>query len=221
MLAKSTFQFLEKLSKNNDREWFAANKKEFEAEQKQVKNFFTTVKNELEKIDSIDKMQVFRIYRDVRFSKDKKPYKTHFSAGFVRSKPHLRGGYYLHIENNASFAGGGFWEPEKEDLLRIRKELVLDATELRSIISKPEFVKMFTTLQGDELKTAPRDFDKEHKNIDLIRKKQFIVTRKFTNKEVLDVNFHQEVVKTFAAMRPFFNYMTDVLTTNLDGEITI
>lgn len=218
MLAKSTFQFLEKLSKNNDREWFAANKKEFETEQKQVKNFFTTVKNELEKIDSIDKMQVFRIYRDVRFSKDKKPYKTHFSAGFVRSKPHLRGGYYLHIENNASFVAGGFWEPEKEDLLRIRKELVLDATELRTLIAAPEFVKMFTTLQGDELKTAPRDFDKEHKNIDLIRKKQFIVTRKFTNKEVLEANFHQEVVKTFAAMRPFFNYMTDVLTTNLDGE---
>ena len=128
------------------------------------------------------------------------------------------GGYYLRIENGASFVGGGFWEPNKDDLLRIRKELELDASELRDIINQPSFKKFFGTLQGEELKSAPRDFDKTHPNIDLIRKKQFLVGRQFTNKEVLAPNFKKEVIETFKAMRPFFDYMSDILTTDLNGE---
>lgn len=218
MLTKSTFEYLELLTKNNNRDWFTENKKRFETENNLVKAFFTEVLADLEKIDSIEKMQVFRIYRDVRFSKDKLPYKTHFSVAFSRTKPMLRGGMYLHIENNASFVGGGFWEPNNEDLLRIRKELELDASELREIIADENFKKFFGTLQGEELKTAPKNFDKTHPDIDLIRKKQYLLTRKFSNKEVLSSNFKEEVIATFAAMRPFFNYMSDVLTTDLNGE---
>jgi uncharacterized protein (TIGR02453 family) len=218
MLTKSTFGFLELLSKNNNREWFTENKKRFETENNLVKAFFTEVFTDLEKIDSLEKMQVFRIYRDVRFSKNKLPYKNHFSVGFSRTKPMLRGGMYLHIENGASFVGGGFWEPNSEDLLRIRKELELDASDLREIIADATFKKMFKTLEGEELKTAPKNFDKTHPNIDLIRKKQYLLTRKFTNKEVMSPNFKEEVIATFAAMRPFFNYMSDVLTTDLNGE---
>ncbi len=218
MLTKSTFEFLELLSKNNNRDWFTENKKRFETENNLAKAFFTEVFTDLEKIDSLEKMQVFRIYRDVRFSKNKLPYKIHFSAGFSRTKPMLRGGMYLHIENEASFVGGGFWEPNNEDLLRFRKELELDASDLRKIIADATFKKMFGTLEGEELKTAPKNFDKTHPDIDLIRKKQFLLTRKFTNKEVLLPNFKDEIIATFAAMRPFFNYMSDVLTTDLNGE---
>ena len=218
MLTKSTFEFLDLLTKNNNRDWFTENKKRFETENNLAKAFFTEVFSELEKIDSLEKMQVFRIYRDVRFSKDKLPYKIHFSAGFSRTKPMLRGGMYLHTENDASFVGGGFWEPNNEDLLRIRKELELDASDLREIIADETFKKFFGSLEGEELKTAPKNFDKTHPNIDLIRKKQFLLTRKFTNKEVLSPNFKDEVIATFAAMRPFFNYMSDVLTTDLNGE---
>ncbi|WP_339834548.1 DUF2461 domain-containing protein [uncultured Flavobacterium sp.] len=218
---KSTLEgilnYLSQLKDNNNREWFAENKLVFEQEQKKIKSFFTSIKQSLEEIDAIEKMQVFRIYRDVRFSKDKTPYKSHFSAGFVRQKPNLRGGYYLHIEENATFVGGGFWEPNKDDLLRIRKELAIDASELREIIEQKEFIKYFGSLEGEELKTAPRDFDKNHPNIDLIRKKQYLVTRKFTNKEVLSPEFEKEVIATFKAMRPFFNYMSDVLSTDLNG----
>ncbi|MFT5755236.1 MAG: hypothetical protein ACI924_002490 [Flavobacterium sp.] len=217
LILESAFNYLSQLKENNNREWFIANKPEFEKEQKNLKVFFGDLKNELEQIDSIEKMQIFRIYRDVRFSKNKTPYKSHFSAGFVRQKPNLRGGYYLHIEENATFVGGGFWEPNKEDLLRIRKELAIDAKELREIIKQKEFVKYFGSLEGEELKTAPRDFDKNHVNIDLIRKKQYIVTRKFTNKEVLSPEFEKEVILTFKAMRPFFNYMSDILSTDLNG----
>jgi uncharacterized protein (TIGR02453 family) len=218
MLTKSTFEFLELLAKNNNRDWFTENKKRFETENNLAKAFFSEVYADLEKIDSLEKMQVFRIYRDVRFSKDKFPYKNHFSVGFSRTKPMLRGGMYLHIENEASFVGGGFWAPNNEDLLRIRKEIELDASDLREIISNTTFKKMFGTLEGEELKTAPKNFDKTHPDIDLIRKKQYLLTRKFTNKEVMSPNFKEEVIATFAAMRPFFNYMSDVLTTDLNGE---
>ena len=120
MINKSTLEFLTKLKENNYRDWFAANKKAFETEQKLAKTFFTSVGEQLEKIDSIERIQIFRIYRDVRFSKDKAPYKNHFSVGFTRTKPMLRGGYYLHIEPGGSFVGGGFWEPNPVDLNRIR-----------------------------------------------------------------------------------------------------
>lgn len=218
MLTKSTFEFLDLLTKNNNRDWFTENKKRFDTENKLVKGFFTEVLADLEKMDSIEKMQMHRIYRDIRFSKNKTPYKNHFSVSFDRTKPMLRGGMYLHIENDASFVGGGFWEPNNEDLLRIRKEIELDASDLRKVITDKTFEKFFGTLEGEELKTAPKNFDKTHPDIDLIRKKQFVVRRKFTNKEVLSPNFRDEVVATFAAMRPFFNYMSDVLTTDLNGE---
>jgi uncharacterized protein (TIGR02453 family) len=219
MLTNSTFEYLDLLKKNNNRDWFTDNKKRFEFENKNAKNFFTEVLADLEKIDSIERMQVFRIYRDVRFSKDKTPYKTHFSVGFTRTKPLLRGRMYLHIEDGGSFVGGGFWEPNNEDLQRIRKELELDASELRAIINDATFKQFFKNgLEGEELKTAPKGFDKTHPDIDLIRKKQFLIGRNFSNKEVLASNFKDEVVKTFAAMRPFFDYMSDVLTTDLNGE---
>lgn len=221
MISKSTFDFLKKIEENNNREWFAEHKKEFQKMDKSAKEFFNDVYVDLQKNDSLEKIQFYRIYRDVRFSKDKTPYNKHLSVSYARTKPFLRGGYYLRIENNASFVGGGFWEPNKEDLLRIRKELELDASELREIISQPNFIKYFGTLQGEELKSAPRDFDKMHPNIDLIRKKQFLVGRQFTDKEVLSPNFKDEVLETFKAMRPFFDYMSDVLTTNLNGESII
>lgn len=217
MLQSSIFHFLHQLKENNNREWFASNKKAFQVEEQLAKAFFMAVYADLEKIDNLDKMQVFRIYRDVRFSKDKSPYKNHFSVGFNRSKPLLRGGMYLHIEDNASFVGGGFWEPNAADLFRIRKEIEVDASELRAIISEENFQKYFKTLQGEELKTAPKGFDKTHPAIDLLRKKQFLLTRSFSNDEVLSANFKDEVIASFKAMRPFFDYMSDVLNTDLNG----
>lgn len=218
MLQKSTLEFLTQLKENNNREWFTENKKRFDSEQKTTKTFFTQILTDLEKIDSIEKMQMHRIYRDIRFSKDKTPYKNHFSVSFDRTKPLLRGGMYLHIENDTSFVGGGFWEPNNEDLFRIRKEIELDASDLKEIITDKTFVSYFGTLEGEELKTAPKGFDKTHPDIELIRKKQFVIRRKFSNKEVLSPNFQEEVLATFKAMRPFFDYMSDVLSTDLNGE---
>ena len=155
------------------------------------------------------------------FSKDKTPYQPHFAGSYSRLGKHLRGGYYLRIRPGESFLAGGFWEPNKDDLLRMRKEFEMDASEMRKIMSNKKFKSVWEDLVGDELKTAPKGFDKEHENIDLIRKKMYIFTRKFTDKEVTSQEFLDTIDDSFKAIRPFFDYMSDVLTTNLNGESLI
>lgn len=217
---KRAFEFLKLIKKDNNREWFAENKSEYEEIVKSNKAFFNQIFIELQKYDSLEGNHIYRIYRDVRFSKDKTPYKTNFGAGFSRIKPMLRGGYYIHLEPDNTFVGGGFWNPNRDDLLRIRKEFEMDTTEIDKITSDKIFVKYFGKLQGEDgVKTAPKGFDKNHSAINLIRKKQYIVMRKFSDKEVLLEDFPKEVIATFLAMRPFFDYMSEILTTNLDGEL--
>jgi len=210
--------FFNVLAKNNNRDWFAENKPTFKELESDTKVFYNAVFQNLQQHDDVDKMKMFRIYRDVRFSKDKTPYKTHLGGSFGRTKPRLRGGYYIHLApNNKSFIATGFWDPNKEDLLRIRKELELDAEELREIIATKKLKNVWGAIEGDELKTAPKGFDKEHADIDLIRKKQYIFSKQFTDKEVVSPDFITEVDSAFRAIRPFFDYMSDVLTTDLNG----
>jgi uncharacterized protein (TIGR02453 family) len=215
----NTLKFLEKLRENNNREWFAIHKPEYEEIVKENKVFFNQIFAELQKHDSLNARHIFRIYKDVRFSKDKSPYKINLGAGYSRTKPALRGGYYIHIEPNNSFVGGGFWSPNNEDLLRIRKEFEADTTAINKITSNDTFIKYFGELKGEEgVKTAPKGFDKNHPAINLIKKKQFVVMRKFMDEEVVSHDFQQAVISTFLAMRPFFDYMSEILTSDLNGE---
>jgi uncharacterized protein (TIGR02453 family) len=218
ILPNESISFFKRLEKNNNRDWFNNHKKEFKAIEAQVKEFYNMIYNNLNVHDEVDKLKFFRIYRDVRFSKDKTPYKTHFGGSFHRKKPELRGGYYLHVApNNESFLATGFWEPHKDDLFRIRKEIEMDDSELRTIINNKKFKDVWGELVGDELKTAPKGFDKEHPAIDLLRKKQFIFTKKYSDKEITSKDFLKEVDSSFKAIRPYFDYMSDVLTTDLNG----
>lgn len=218
MISKEAIQFLKELKQNNNREWFNERKPIFQGHQSDVKSFFQEVEGELQKEDHIESHKVFRIYRDVRFSKDKSPYKSRFAGYFKRGTNELRGGYYLNIEPGNSIAGGGFYGPNADDLKRIRKEFEQDDSEIRTILNNKNFKKIFGELKGSELKSAPRGFDAEHSAIDLIRKKQFYIARSFTDKEVLSNNFLHQVNETYQTLRPFFDYMSSVLTTNLDGE---
>lgn len=211
--------FLKLLKENNDRDWFNDHKTEFKNLETKAKKNFNIVFDALKVHDDVDRVKMFRIYRDVRFSKNKAPYKTHFSGSFSRRKPELRGGYYLHIQpNNESFIAVGFWDPSKEDLLRIRKEFEMEDNEIRNIIKEKKFKSIWGGFTGDELKTAPRGFDKEHKAIDLIRKKQFVFTKKYTDNEVISPGFLKDVNVSFEVVKPYFNYMSSVLTTNINGE---
>ncbi|WP_257656313.1 DUF2461 domain-containing protein [Parapedobacter lycopersici] len=213
------FEFLKQIKENNNRAWFSKNKPEYDAVVTENKVFFNRIYTELRKHDNLAGTHIFRIYNDVRFSKDKTPYKTHFGVSFSRTKPALRGGYYLHLEPNNSFVGGGFWAPNNEDLFRIRKEFETDTAEIEKITSDKVFVNYFGELSGEAgVKTAPKGFDKNHPAIDPIRKKQYVVMRNFTDKAVFAPDFQNEVIATFLAMRPFFDYMSEVLTTDLNGE---
>ena len=211
------FTFYKDLDKNNNREWFESHKPRFKALESEVKDFNEIVKFGLEETDDIEKVKMFRIYRDVRFSKNKTPYKTHFGVSFHRKKPNLRGSYYMHLAPQNSFIASGFWNPNPMDLLRIRKDLEMDAQELRDIITDFTFKKVWGELQGDVVKTSPKGFNIDHPNIDLIRHKQFLFIKRFDDKSVLSSDFQKEVIKSFTAIRPFFDLMTNVLTTDLNG----
>ncbi len=218
-LSESTFHFLKKLKENNNREWMQENKPEYVKGEQSFKNLYAAIEANLNKTDKIEKIKIFRINRDVRFSKDKTPYNVHRSASFSRAGLSNRGGYYLRLEPGNSYLAGGFFEPNSSDLLRIRKEFQFDAESINAILNKPEFKKAFNTFPTDySVKTAPKGFDKNDKNIELIRLKNFYVTHPFTDSEVFSENFIDSIKLHYQLIRPFFNYMSEVLTTNLNGE---
>lgn len=220
-ISKSNFNFLNQLKKNNDRDWFNNNKDEYIKQHENTIAFADDLLLEMNKHDNIEtptgKKSLYRIYRDVRFSKDKSPYKSHWAGGFRRATDQLRGGYYFHIEQGNTMVGGGFWSPNKDDLLRIREDIAADDTELRKILKSTSFKSTFGTLDGEQLKTSPKGFDKEHPAVDLLRYKQFVIAKKFSDKEVLSPDFVLKVNDTFKKMRPFFNYMSESITTDGNG----
>lgn len=219
MLTKTTFSFLKELAVNNTREWFALHKKTYDQARGEVVTLVKEIHRQLDEVDKIENSKIFRINRDVRFSNNKSPYKSNFSAYYTRLGESRRCSYYLSIEpGNQTVVGGGFYDPSKEDLFRIRKEFELDESIITKITTDKTFKRYFDQLRGDRLATAPRNFDKEHSHIKWIQMKQFYAFRSFTDEEVLNPTFPEEVMKTFMAIRPFFDYMSDILTTDLNGE---
>ena len=224
LIHKSAFDFLKELKQNNHKDWFDAHKNKFLHEQELITAFADALLQQLSTHDVIEtpsgKKSLHRIYRDTRFSKDKTPYKSNWSGSFRRATRYRRGGYYFHIEPGNSFIAGGFWGPSTEDLKRVRDDIAFDPAPLRKIINNKQFIAMFGTLQGEQLKKAPQGFDAGHEAIDLLRYKQFLLIRKFTDKEVLSSDFLKEANNTFKQMRPFFNYMSEVLTTDVNGMVS-
>lgn len=218
VINKEAFAFLKTLAANNNRDWFNDHKDQYKLLETGVKGFYEQLMEQMRRHDDIERLKMFRIYRDVRFSKDKTPFKTHFAGSFSRAGNKLRGGYYLRLKPGETFIATGFWDPNKEDLFRIRKELEMNATVFRKVIEEPAFKKTWGSISGEELKTAPKGFEKDHPDIDLIRKKQFIFVRNFTDAEVFNPGFHNEINDSFKRIRPYFDLMSDILTTNLNGE---
>jgi len=217
-----TLDFLKKIKRNNNREWFTENKSSYLQAYDQMVAFADTLLTEMNKQDVIEtpsgKKSVFRIYNDVRFSKDKSPYKNHLGGAFRRATKQLRGGYYYHIEPGNTYVGGGFFAPNPEDLLHIRQHIAADPDSLRKIVKTADFKKTFDSLLGEQLKTAPKGFSVEDPGIEFIRYKQFILKHTFSDEDILKPDFHILVAKTFHKMSPFLNYMSEILTTDLNGE---
>ncbi len=217
VIEKSSFKFLKDIRKNNHREWFHANKDAYTNANNNMKAILAELENELNKFDVIEKKKLFRIYRDVRFSKDKTPYNSHFSMSMGREGAFRRGGYYLRITPGDSMVGGGFYNPNPKDIKLIRDQIAADAKPLRKILASKKFKNTFGELMGAQVKSAPRGYDKDHPEIDLLRYKSMYVFKSYSDKEVTDPKFIKEVIKTWKALQPFFAYMTDILTHDLDG----
>ncbi|MBE9461521.1 DUF2461 domain-containing protein [Dyadobacter subterraneus] len=217
----SSLDFLKVLRENNNRDWFNVHKDEFIEQQAFVEEFAGLLLNELNKHDLIEtpsgKKILHRIYRDTRFSKEKIPYKTNWSGSFTRATKQRRGGYYFHIEPGNSFVAGGFQGPNAEDLKRIRDEISFDPAPLRKILNSKPFKDTFGTLQGEQVKTTPKGFGKNDPSIELLRFKQFLLIKRFSDDQVLSGSLLKEASDAFKNMRPFFDYMSEVLTTDMDG----
>jgi uncharacterized protein (TIGR02453 family) len=221
IVQKSTFDFLKALARNNNREWFQKNKEWYLVSQANMTQWVDML---IEKVNAHDQLQtkigkeaLYRIYNDVRFTADKTPYNPRFAGSLKRIKPFLRGGYYFWIKPGASRVGCGFTYPNPEDLLRIRQDIDMNYSEWRKLLKSKVFQNTFGDMEGEQVKTAPRGFDKDHPAIDLLRYKQFWFEKAFTDKDVLSPDFIKQVNQTYKAVRPFFDYMTEVLTTDLNG----
>ena len=223
MITMKTFDFLEKLKENNNREWFEENRNFYEESYGEMQDLALEVNRLVGRHDHIvelsPKRSIFRIYRDVRFSKDKTPYKEYWGGKVKRDTSLLRGGYYYHVEPGGSFAAAGFWGPSSKDLKLIRSHLAQDHNELDRIHNSDDFRAIFHHgIQGQKLIKSPQGYSMDHQAIYWLQHKQFITQRYFPDDEVLSENFASEIDNTFRAVRPFLNYMSDILTTNLNGE---
>ena len=222
VIKRESLEFLKKLGKNNNREWFNKNKAKYTEAHENIAAFADALIREMNKHDEIEtasgKQSLMRIYRDVRFSKEKTPYNTHWSGGMKRATKRLRGGYYFHIEPGNTFLAGGFWGPTPEDLKRIRQDIDFNYKDWQKMLAGKTLVKTFGEMRGEQLGSAPRGYAKDHPGIALLRYKQFIFRHDFSDEEVLSADFAQKMSKVYKDMRPFLNYMSEVLTTDMNGE---
>ena len=215
-LSPSLLAFLRDLRVNNTREWFAENKSNYEQVKKDFDAWTIELISEFADFENMDgvflKHCSYRIYRDVRFSKNKEPYKTWFSASF--SEGGRKSGlmdYYVHIEpNSASFLGGGMYSPTPEQLAAFRQEVDYNADGLRKIIRDPDFVTVFGEEVGESLVRIPKGFEAEHPEAELLKKKQLFFWKKYTDKELCSPDFTKQLIADAKVLKPFLDFMNAV-----------
>ena len=218
MIRRETIEFLKKLDKINNRDWFQANKKTFDTAQANLVEFSAFLIGEIGKFDDavvgIDPLTcVFRIYRDVRFSKDKSPYKvnlgTYISPGGRRS---MQPGYYFHVQPGHSFVAGGKHLPDGPELLKIRTAIADNADEFLKIVNKKSFVEGLGELWPERLRSVPKGFDPDHKAAEFLKLKEFMVQRELTDKVLTSPDFPKQVVKTCKEMYPLIAFLRKALS---------
>ncbi|MEQ8362464.1 MAG: DUF2461 domain-containing protein [Cyclobacteriaceae bacterium] len=212
-------KFLKALAKNNDRDWFEKNKPKYIESKENFDEFLAKLLIELTKFDNRltglnPKKLSFRIYRDVRFSKDKSPYKINMGAGFSPGGKMIQEpGYYLHIQpGNKSFVAGGMYMPDAPHLAKIRQEIDYNFKAFEKVLKNKKFKTWFGELDDfDKLKTAPKGYPKDHAHLELLKHKSFIVSHYFTDKEVLDKNFLKKVVEGCKTVKPLNDFLAQAL----------
>lgn len=222
MLQPESFQFLKDLKQNNNRDWFLAQAKRYEEYKKNYRQLGEAFIAEMSKGDeSLNQLEFkdvsFRINRDIRFSKDKFPYKTNMAIWLSKGTKNTNlAGYYVHIEPGASFIAAGIHYPDAADLRKIRREIDGFYEDLEEIVTEPQFKKIYGALDSDEnntLKSAPKDFDKDHPAIQFLRLKSFTATAKLTDKEVQAKDFVKATSEKLLVLQPLVEFINRALTT--------
>jgi uncharacterized protein (TIGR02453 family) len=218
-ISKETFQFLVDLKKNNNRDWFKKNKKTYEAAKANFEEFIDALIGRISKFDpGVKDLKakdcVFRIYRDIRFSKDKSPYKTHFGAHITpttkKSEIHSRAGYYIHLAPGDSMLAGGAYLPESKWLTKIRAQIDQNASALKKVLNGKDFKEYFGEMEGEKLKTAPKGYPKDHPEIELLRHKSLLAHHSCPDKRVLGKDFLEHCSTVFKALKPFDDFLNGV-----------
>ncbi len=209
--------YLNNLTKNNNREWFQANKNKYD----ELKEFFILQTAEMiEKIAQFDdsvmfedpKKCIFRINRDIRFSKDKSPYKSNFGAFVVPGgKKSGNAGYYLHLDISGCFIAGGVHNPQTTELKKLRWYIYENITEFLQIIGNEKFNDNFGSIVGEKLKNQPKDFNKNFEHIELLKYKEYTVMRKIDDKFLADKNFVNNMIDKFRIMSAFIKFLNKAL----------
>lgn len=222
MLSPKTLQFLEDLKENNNREWFLANKSYYEEYKKEYHQLISDFLEEM--IPSDDSLRnlepkkcAFRINRDIRFSKDKSPYKTHMGIWMATDQNGVNSpGYYVHIEKGGSFIAAGLHAPEASDLKKIRKEIAYFYEDLEEIVNDKDFKKTYPELdrtEANSLKTAPKDYEKDHPAIEFLKLKSFTVSQKLDDKSLFEKDFIKKTAKKLILAKPLNDFLTRGLNT--------
>ncbi len=213
MLQPSTLAFLKALKRNNNREWFEKNRGKYELAKSDVDTFAAALLKELTKINpalgSLEvKNCVFRIYRDVRFSKNKLPYKTHMGAYFAEGgKKSDKAGFYIQVEPGSGFIAGGCWMPEAPQLKAIRQEIDYNFAEFDQILQAKPFRKLFDELSDTRLKTTPKGYESTNPAIDHLRQTSFIVETSLDDKDFVNKNLVKKCATVYSAMMPFIKFI--------------
>lgn len=214
-IEQSTFTFLSSLAENNNREWFQHHKDDYELARENVLAFTQELIRGIGSFDptvpsSLDaKTCVMRIYRDVRFSLNKLPYKTNFGIGISAAGKNFPGpGYYIHIEPDASFVGGGTWHPAADELKNIRQEIDYDFSAWLSILENADFKSEFGALDTeDKLKTSPKGYPSDHPGIEYLKLKSFVVSKQLSNKQLNAATAIDLLTETARKLYPFMNFL--------------
>lgn len=214
MIEQTTIQFLKGLHKNNNREWFLANKVKYEAAKNNFLAFVETTLNEIQKFDNnlnelTAKQCVFRINRDVRFSKNKDPYKNNFGASFSKGAKKINAaGYYFHLEPGNSFIGGGLWMPEAPDLQKIRQEIDYCYKEFSGIINNNKFANTFGSLSEEaKLTRPPKGYDIDNPAIEFLKLKSFTAIVPIKDAEILDKRIIKKSTDIFKTLYPLVHFL--------------
>lgn len=217
MISSHTLIFLKNLKKNNSKEWFEANRQKYQAAKENFEEFVALLLEQMIMFDSdlhelSAKDCIFRINRDVRFSKDKTPYKVSRSASFNKGgKKSVNAGYYVHIQPRGnSFVGGGLWMPQAGELKKLRQEIDYCYPEFKKIITAPAFKKHYGGLEKEEkqmLVNVPKGYDKENPAVDFLRMKSFVATKNISDADVLSENLLNETIESLKALMPLVKFI--------------